>query len=68
MIVPLPDPEPERFTVRWTMQYQKGKALMIPAGYAVYDNDRRITNTWRSRAEAEHHRDNIMALYARYGW
>lgn len=67
MIVPLPEPEPERFSVRWTMQYH-GNLLMVPAGYAVYDGKRRITNTWKTRAEAETHRDNIAILYARYGW
>lgn len=67
MIVPLPRPEPERFTVRWTAAF-KGNLCMLPAGYAVWDGDRRITNTWHSRAEAERHRNNIAALYARYGW
>lgn len=67
MIVPLPKPEPERFSVRWTLEY-KGNLRVLPAGYAVYDHTRRITITWPSRAEAEKHRNNIAALYARYGW
>lgn len=67
MIVPLPRSEPERFHVRWTVAF-KGNLCMLPAGYAVYDGDRRITITWRERAEAEQHRDNIARIYARYGW
>lgn len=66
MIVPLPKPEPERFHVRWVTGHRN--LVSVVPGYAVFDRDRRITNTWPTRAAAEYHRNNIKALYARYGW
>jgi hypothetical protein len=67
MIVPLRATPDERFTVRW-YSYPRGSLRMLPAGYAVFDRDDRITNTFRTRAEAEQHRNNIARIYARYGW
>lgn len=68
MIVPLPEPVPERFTVRWCGKERGLIPNLIRPGYAIFDGTRRITITFPSRTEAERHRDNIARLYARYGW
>jgi hypothetical protein len=68
MIVPLPVTPDERFTVRWCDPF-RGFLRGLGPGYAVFDGDRRVTSTtYATRAEAEQHRDNIAALYARYRW
>lgn len=70
MIVPLHKrevPMSERFTVRW-VHLSGGKFNIKVLGYAVFDGMNRLTIPFETRAEAEKHRENIMALYARYGW
>jgi hypothetical protein len=55
-----------RFTVR---KYRGpiGHGAMI-AGWAVFDRERRITIPFANYAVAIQHRDNIHALYLRWGW
>lgn len=57
----------ERFTVRW-VHLSGGKFNILTRGYAVFDGNERITVPYADRVEAERHRDNIMAIFARYGW
>jgi hypothetical protein len=40
----------------------------LVTGWAVFDRDHRITICFADYAEALVHRDNIHALYLRYGW
>jgi hypothetical protein len=56
-----------RFTVRecrGPIGYDGG---MID-GWAVFDRGRRITIPFADYADAIRHRDNIRALYLRWGW
>jgi hypothetical protein len=56
-----------RFTVRRTYQRQGGGRGMR-AGWVVFDRRRPITIPFADFGEALQHRDNIAALYARWGW
>jgi hypothetical protein len=55
-----------RFTVRkYTVKHSGG---YLVSGWAVLDRNHRITIAFENYAEALVHRDNIHALYLRYGW
>lgn len=54
-----------RFTVK---HYRAAVGHGWRVGWAVYDHGERITIAFDTYAEAEQRRDNIAALYARWGW
>lgn len=56
-----------RFTVRFFCPHC-GVVVSSGKGYAVYDRGNRITISFANYAEALQRRDNIAALYARFGW
>jgi hypothetical protein len=54
-----------RFSVR-KAKVKAGHGWRV--GWAVYDRDDRISVTFENYDEAVQRRDNIHALYLRYGW
>ncbi|HEY2533941.1 MAG TPA: hypothetical protein VGJ20_39475 [Xanthobacteraceae bacterium] len=55
-----------RFTVKraWSRLPVRGACT----GWVVFDRERPITIAFEDYAEALRHRDNIHALYLRFGW
>jgi hypothetical protein len=56
-----------RFTVR-KARIKLGSNRQWEVQWAVFDREHRITIAFENYAEALVHRDNIHALYLRYGW
>lgn len=56
-----------RFTVKWHYM-AKGRATGAIWGYIVFDRNRPISIPFADYDEACRRRDNIHALYLRWGW